>query len=106
MKTLKNNLGQRKLKWIAVFLLLMLANAKAALATNAPGKDISNNSFSSLEVILLISGIVFLILVAWFFGSGQSKKNSVDDEHPHIHTRRHFDHPNDPHFRKVRRKTS
>jgi hypothetical protein len=87
-------------------LALLLLKGNTVLAQTA--KPTSNTSdYSPTTIILCVVGIIVIILVSWMIGSRQSKP----DSHPEIHTpsnnhRRHFDHPNDPHFRKIKRKTS
>lgn len=52
-------------------------------------------------------GIIIVVIAgAWFFASRQS--DSIEKEqhsHPHL-PRKHYDHPNDPHFKKLKKKTS
>lgn len=60
------------------------------------------------EIFMYVSIIVVVIGVAWFFASRQTDK--IDKEHrdelTHHPPKKHYDHPNDPHFRKLRKKTS
>jgi hypothetical protein len=81
-----------------VLLLLQGNTVFAQSTTSAPG-----NSITVGEILLYIALIVGVIMVAWFFGAGQSKSAGPHDIH---HPRKHYDHPNDPHFRKLKKKTS
>lgn len=60
------------------------------------------------EIALYVAIIVVVIGIAWFFASRQTDK--LDKEHQeqmsHQTPKKHYDHPNDPHFRKLRKKTS
>jgi TRAP-type C4-dicarboxylate transport system permease small subunit len=60
------------------------------------------------EIAMYVSIIVVVIGVAWFFASRQTDK--IDKEHreemSHHAPKKHYEHPNDPHFRKLRKKTS
>ena len=63
---------------------------------------------SVLEILGYVAMIIGVILLAWIIGSAQSKSETHahhDTTRPHHH-QRHFDHPNDPHFRKLKKKTS
>ena len=93
----------------APFVLLLLQGntvlaqvKQAASSTPATGEKITAG-----EILLYIALIVGVILIAWFFGAGQSKS---DVHHPEVGGggthRRHYDHPNDPHFRRLKKKTS
>jgi hypothetical protein len=84
------------------FFVSLMGNT--VLADNASSaKNAANDGISAAEVLMLISGIVLIALIAWFLGSGQSKKETPSVHH---HPHKHYDHPNDPHFRKLKRKTS
>src|SRR5688572_24331212 len=60
------------------------------------------------EIAMYVAIIVVVIGIAWFFASRQTDK--LDKEHQeqmsHHTPKKHYDHPNDPHFRKLRKKTS
>lgn len=60
------------------------------------------------EIAMYVAIIVVVIGIAWFFASRQTDK--LDKEHheqmSHHAPKKHYDHPNDPHFRKLRKKTS
>jgi hypothetical protein len=60
----------------------------------------SGEGISAGEILLYISLIVGVILAAWFLSSGKTPKSNQNPNRPH------FDHPNDPHFRRLRKKTS
>jgi|GEM_PF-1167679 len=62
------------------------------------------------EIAMYVSIIVVVIAIAWFFASRQTDKIDKDHhdqmaQHSHM-PKKHYDHPNDPHFRKLRKKTS
>jgi Na+/H+-dicarboxylate symporter len=99
------------LKAVPVIFFVLIANiAVAQSQTTSPG-DKPPDAFPYFEVFGSIAMIIVLIVVAWFFGAKQTQNTdahfhaSDGDYHPHM-PRRHFDHPNDPHFRKIKRKTS
>ncbi len=60
------------------------------------------------EIAMYVAIIVVVIGIAWFFASRQTDK--MDKEHheqmSHHTPKKHYEHPNDPHFRKLRKKTS
>jgi len=66
------------------------------------------NEITAGEIAMYVSIIVVVIGVAWFFASRQTDK--IDKEHrdelSHHPPKKHYEHPNDPHFRKLRKKTS
>ena len=66
------------------------------------------NQITAGEIVMYVAIIVVVIGVAWFFASRQTDK--LDKEHHehmlHHPPKKHYDHPNDPHFRKLRKKTS
>lgn len=76
----------------------LLAQTSSTRSTNISGG----------EIALYVAIIVVVIGVAWFFASRQTDK--MDKEHheqmSHHTPKKHYDHPNDPHFRKLRKKTS
>lgn len=76
-----------------------------------PGMQLSaagHNSITAGEIAMYVAIIVVVIGVAWFFASRQTDK--LDKEHreelSHHTPKKHYDHPNDPHFKKLRKKTS
>ncbi len=73
-----------------------------AAGTNAGG------SITAGEIAMYVAIIVVVIGIAWFFASRQTDK--LDKEHheqmTHHTPKKHYDHPNDPHFRKLKKKTS
>ena len=87
-------------------MLLALTQVNQLLAEPKKAADMSTNTTSVGEILLYIALIVAVILIAWFFGAGQTKKVNEPTVHAHPNTRKHFDHPNDPHFKKLKRKTS
>src|SRR6185436_19039007 len=88
-----------------IFLLSLLMINMALAQTAAPEKPASE--FPYFEVFGSIAMIIVLILIAWFFGAKQSQnKPSASNEYHPANARRQFHHPNDPHFRKIMRKTS
>jgi hypothetical protein len=75
--------------------LLVISNlAFAQTASNT-------QSITAGEILMYIGGITFIVLIAWLaVGKGKSEPN-----HDHAN-RKHYDHPHDPHFRKLKRKSS
>jgi hypothetical protein len=61
-----------------------------------------SSSISAGEILMYVALIIGVILAAWFLSSG--KRNS--DTPTNAANKPHFDHPNDPHFRRLRKKTS
>lgn len=83
--------------------LLLIFPGTRLLATSSGSGEITVG-----EIIMYVSIIVVVIGVAWFFASRQTDKLDKEQhdtmmQHP---PRKHYDHPNDPHFRKLRKKTS
>jgi len=96
--------GLRFVKAAPIVVLLLLQGNMAIGQTTAPAQP-GQNEFPYVEVFGSIAAIVVLILIAWMIGSKQSKPAPPTEYHP-SNARRHFSHPNDPHFRKIKRKTS
>lgn len=98
--------GIRELQILkAAPLALLLLQGKQAFADEtAQAAEKVSEGTSALEILGYVAMIVGVILLAWVIGSWQSKdSNRPDVPHkPH----KHFDHPNDPHFRKLKKKTS
>jgi hypothetical protein len=77
----------------------MLAGAMAAgNALFAAGTTISAG-----EIFMYVALIIGVILAAWFLSNGKSSGSNQSQNNAN---RPHFDHPNDPHFRRLRKKTS
>lgn len=101
---------QNQIKWIkrlppqkVTILALLFLMGNTVLAQSSSNTVQSTSNFSAVEIIGLIAGIVAIVLIAWFMVGRQTS----DD--PHINPnapRKHYDHPNDPHFRKLKKKTS
>jgi hypothetical protein len=73
----------------------------------AAGKSAGGGKITVGEIVLYVAIIVAVIAVAWFFSSRQT--DMLDEEQKqqqHSAPRKYYDHPNDPHFRKLRKKTS
>lgn len=87
----------------AALLTLLFLYANTVLAQSSSDQINTQSSFSVVEILLLIAGIVVLILIAWFLVGRQTDENPHSS--PGVH-RKHYDHPNDPHFRKLKKKTS
>jgi hypothetical protein len=100
--------GKRGLRTLAaVPFVLMLMHGNQLLAEAQKSSDLSQPKVTVGEIMLYVLGIVAVIAAAWFFGAGQSQRGDDDlSVHNHPHVRRHYDHPNDPHFRKLKKKTS
>lgn len=82
------------------FLLLLIGESVLAQGKPTP----KHEKISIGEILLYVALIVGIVLIAWFFGAGQAKS---DHHHGDVHNhKKHFDHPNDPHFRKLKKKTS
>ena len=101
---------QNQTKWIKrlppqkvsiLALLFLMGNTVLAQSSSSTLK--TSNNFSAVEIIALIAGIVAIVLIAWFMvGRQTSDETHVNPNAP----RKHYDHPNDPHFRKLKKKTS
>lgn len=91
------------LKAASLLLLLLIQTGTALAQTADPEKKVADDGINITEILLMVGGIVFIAIIAWLLGSGQSK-NETPSVHHHPH--KHYDHPNDPHFRKLKRKTS
>ncbi len=87
-------------------LLFLLLQGQQAMAQQTPAK--SSDGISLLEILGYVGMIVGVILLAWFIGAAQSKGSSkVSANHDGSQRpQKHFDHPHDPHFRKLKKKTS
>lgn len=74
----------------------------------AQNSSAASGQITAGEIAMYVAIIVVVIAIAWFFASRQTDK--MDKEHHeqmmHHPPKKHYDHPNDPHFRKLRRKTS
>lgn len=91
-------------KVLALIALIILPGLQLNAGTHAGG------TITAGEIAMYVAIIVVVIGIAWFFASRQTDK--MDKEHheqmmhqSHTH-KKHYDHPNDPHFRKLRKKTS
>ncbi len=87
------------LKAAPIALLLLMGNQLLAQTSSGSKSD----GISLLEILGYVAMIIGVILLAWFIGAAQSKGNDTPVKHHH---HKHFDHPNDPHFRKLKKKTS
>lgn len=85
---------------------LLMSSGLEVLAQASTGHGSSKITIG--EIVMYVSIILVVIVVAWFFASRQTDK--IDKEHHdqmvHHPPKKHYDHPNDPHFRKLRKKTS
>lgn len=91
----------RKLVLTVIFCTVWAAHSFAQKNGTGSGK------ITVGEIVLYVAIIVAVIAVAWFFSSRQT--DMLDEEqkqHHHSTPRKHYDHPNDPHFRKLKKKTS
>ena len=98
--------GLKIKKALPLGLILLQSNLIYAQANSQPAA--TGSDFSYIEVLGSVGAIIAIILIAWFMVGKQSKPEIKSGDHSgssSIH-RRHFDHPNDPHFRKLRKKTS
>lgn len=78
-------------------------------ATNllAQNKSAGGGKITVGEIVLYVAIIVAVIAIAWFFSSRQTDMLDEEQKQQHQSTpRKYYDHPNDPHFRKLRKKTS
>lgn len=99
--------GLHILKAAPFALLLLQGNTVLAQAQQtASSAPATGEKITAGEILLYIALIVGVILIAWFFGAGQSKPTAHHDPHLGGTHRRHYDHPNDPHFRRLKKKTS
>ena len=83
-------------------LALLLLIGKQALAESTTAKP--GEGTSVLEILGYVAIIIGVMLIAWFLVSLQNKGSDHHEAPPKAH--KHFDHPNDPHFRKLKKKTS
>jgi hypothetical protein len=89
----------------APLMLLLLLQGNQVLAQAASSKPNAPQGMSALEILGYVAMIIGVIALAWIIGAAQSKgPKTTTDVHPGH--RRHYDHPNDPHFRKLKKKTS
>jgi hypothetical protein len=100
-KIFKGIRGLRIEKAAPIALLLLQGNMLFAQGTQPKPAE---NGFPYVEVFGSIAAIIVLIVIAWLIGSKQSKPEPPPEYHPS--SARRFEHPNDPHFRKIKRKTS
>lgn len=92
------------LKATPIALLLLLGNQLLAQTTSSEAK--TTDGVSWLEILGYVGMIIGVILLAWIIGAAQSKESPSDTPTKPYHQHKHFDHPNDPHFRKLKKKTS
>lgn len=83
-------------------LALLLLQGNQVLAQTTSSK--TSEGVSALEILGYVAMIIGVILLAWVIGSWQSRDTKRHEISHRSH--RHFDHPNDPHFRKLKKKTS
>lgn len=105
--TKPNSKGTRGLllKAAPIALLLLYGNQLLAQASSQePAAEAGG--VTVLEILGYVGMIIAVILLAWIIGSAQSKDKPSAEAGPRPHHHRHFDHPNDPHFRKLKKKTS
>ena len=100
--TPKGTRGPRFLKAAPFALLFLQGNQLLAQTTSSKAPQ---EGVSVLEILGYVAMIIGVILLAWIIGAAQSKKSTHDTPVRPTH-HRHFDHPNDPHFRKLKKKTS
>ncbi len=96
-----NYSGKRGLQYrkaVPIALLFLQGNTLLAQTSSKTSEGVS-----ILEILGYVAMISGVILLAWFIGAAQSK-SSPNESQPKLH--KHFDHPNDPHFRKLKKKTS
>lgn len=104
MMTKPNSKGTRGLLKAAPIALLLLYGNQL-LAQTSSSQPAAESGVTVLEILGYVGMIVAVILLAWIIGSAQSK-NKPSEGPPRPQHHRHFDHPNDPHFRKLKKKTS
>lgn len=93
------------LKAAPIALLLLFGNQLLAQSSSQQ-PSAEPGGVTVLEILGYVGMIIAVILLAWIIGSAQSKDKPHADAGPRPHHHRHFDHPNDPHFRKLKKKTS
>jgi hypothetical protein len=93
------------LKAASLALLFLQGNQLLAQVNSATKPPQAQEGISVLEILGYVAMIVGVILLAWIIGAAQSKKSPTETHVRPTH-HRHFDHPNDPHFRKLKKKTS
>lgn len=87
-------------------LVLLLLSGNQLLAQTSSTKSLPGEGVSVLEILGYVAMIIGVILLAWIIGAAQSKDSPADAPTKPYHQHKHFDHPNDPHFRKLKKKTS
>jgi hypothetical protein len=70
------------------------------MAQNSGG---GHNKITAGEILMYIAGIIVVILIAWVL---VGRTSSSETHHSSSAHRKTYDHPNDPHFRKLKKKTS
>ncbi len=90
----------------APLILLFLLQGFQVLAQDASSKPKATEGMSALEILGYVAMIIGVIALAWIIGAAQSKGGPKATPDVHPNHRRHYDHPNDPHFRKLKKKTS
>lgn len=108
-KTLKRGIkGMQNNRIICLLLFLVQVSLMQAAPANANNTAKTSEGVSVIEILGYVGMVLGVILLAWLIGSAQSKGSSSKPSTNHVAPRppRHFNHPNDPHFRKLRKKTS
>jgi hypothetical protein len=96
----QNRTFYRKALFICTLVCILAESAFAQQASSTSGK------ITIGEILMYVGIIIVVIAGAWFFASRQS--DSIEKEqhnHPHV-PKKHYDHPNDPHFKKLKKKSS
>jgi hypothetical protein len=88
---------------VALIAATLLLSTNSWAQTGAKPGGISTG-----EILLYVALIIGVVLFAWVITVGQSGKNKNEDAPPSGNNahKPHYNHPNDPHFRRLRKKTS
>jgi hypothetical protein len=106
MKTTPKGIRRPQLlKAASLALLFLNGNQLLAQVTSSKPQQ-AQEGISVMEILGYVAMIVGVILLAWIIGAAQSKKSPADTTHVRPTHHRHFEHPNDPHFRRLKKKTS
>lgn len=91
---------------------VLLPMAMMLILGNQLVASTGSESITAGEILMYIALIAGVILAAWFLSSGQSKgsnsnSNTTTTNPPNSNAANHrhyFEHPNDPHFRRLRKR--
>jgi hypothetical protein len=96
----------RSAKYRALLPMAMMLTIGNQLIASTGGSE----SITAGEILMYIALIAGVILAAWFLSNGQSKGSSTTNKGANnnggtSNSHRHYlEHPNDPHFRRLRKR--